>query len=152
VAEKIVYGWTNTKNFQVAYLFSPKINCCPDFIYVQHFQTRIPEGFTQEKIQEFKKDVALKQPKIVKTIYEITATALSQPDQVHFATGMANGSTCVWSTNSLNVLLTTRKHKGSVTCIAFFENWKIISGSSQGELNIDNLHTRNNEVSRTNTF
>ena len=58
----------------------------------------------------------------------------------------------MWSTNSLNVLMNTHKHRGSVTCLSFFENWKLVSGSSKGELNIDNIQSKKNEVRRTNTF
>ena len=57
---------------------------------------------------------------------------------------MANGTTSVWSTNAFNILLNTRKHQGAVTCLAFFEGWKVISGSSKGEVNIDNLIGKNN--------
>ena len=96
--------------------------------------------------------MVLKNPKTLKTIYEITSTVLSQPDQVYFATGMANGTTSVWSTNSFNIMLNTRKHQGSVTAIEIFEGWKIISGSSKGEVNIDNIVDKKNEVSRTNIF
>ena len=71
---------------------------------------------------------------------------------MYFAAGLANGATSVWSTNSLNVLMNTHKHRGSVTCLSFFENWKLVSGSSKGELNIDNIQSKKNEVRRTNTF
>ncbi len=39
-----------------------------------------------------------------------------------------------------------------MTALRFFEGWKIISGSSKGEVQIDNIVTLSNEVKRTNIF
>ncbi len=50
-----------------------------------------------------------------------------------------NGAITIWITNNVNVIYNTEKHKGSVTSIRFFEGWKVISGSSKGEVQIDNI-------------
>jgi hypothetical protein len=54
----------------------------------------------------------IKNEKTLKNIYEITATALSKPDQQYLATGMVNGVVSVWSTNTLNIKMNTDKHLG----------------------------------------
>jgi hypothetical protein len=33
----------------------------------------------------------------------------------------------------------TDKHQSAVTAIRFFDNWKVISGSSDGSVHIDNI-------------
>lgn len=81
----------------------------------------------------------IKNAKTLKTIYQITATALSRPDQQYFATGMMNGVISIWSINSLNIKMNTDKQQGEITCLKFFEGWKLISGSSKGEVYIDNI-------------
>lgn len=65
---------------------------------------------------------------------------------------MANGVISVWSTNTLNIKMNTDKQLGQITCLKFFEGWKLISGSSKGEVFIDNILQIKNEVKRTNTF
>ena len=62
---------------------------------------------------------------------DITATSLSQNDE-YFAAGLSNGVTTVWTTNSINILLNTVRQQGAVTEIAFFEKWKLITGTSKG--------------------
>jgi WD40 repeat protein len=94
----------------------------------------------------------LKSSRTYKNIYEISATALSLPDQQYLACGLVNGAVTVWSTNTANIIYNTDKHQGAVTALRFFEGWKLISGSSRGEVQIDNIVTLANEVKRTNIF
>ncbi len=58
----------------------------------------------------------------------------------------------VWSTNTANIIYNTDKHQGAVTALRFFEGWKLISGSSKGEVQIDNIVSLTNEMKRTNIF
>lgn len=44
------------------------------------------------------------------------------------------------------------KHVESVTCMEFFENWKLVSGSADGGVHIYNLSTKKLEMKRTNLF
>lgn len=81
----------------------------------------------------------LKNVKILKNIYDISAITLSTPDEHLLACGLVNGCVTVWSINSANVIYNTDKHSGSVTALEFFEGWKLISGSSRGEVQIDNI-------------
>ena len=152
IAERIIYGWTNSKQFQVGYLLKADASYYPDYLFVQHNLQRVPEDFRRGKEEYLNKEISVTKVKNLKCLYEITATGLSQPDQVYFGAGMANGTTSVWSTSSLGLLQNTRKHEGSVTAVAFFEGWKVVTGSSKGEVNIDNLQSKRNEVSRTNVF
>lgn len=96
--------------------------------------------------------IALKNTKSYKNIYEISSTTLSLPDEQYFACGLFNGAITVWSTNTNNVIYNTDKHQGSVTSLRFFESWKLISGSSKGEVQIDNIVNLTNEMKRTNIF
>ena len=119
ICERIVYGWTNTRFFYVAALLPKKTNYCCNFIYLQHFQQKVPEQFAKEKAEVLSQKPAFGHSKAIKNIEEITATAVSQQDE-YFAAGLANGVTSIWATNSLNIHMNTSKQKGEVTQLAFF--------------------------------
>lgn len=152
IAERVIYGWTGTKEFRISQLLARKANYYPDYVYIQHFLQRIPEKFSKEKGEYLGQKVVLRSTRCFKNIYEISATALSLPDQEYFACGLFNGAVTVWSTNSANIIYNSDKHRGSVTALRFFESWKLISGSSRGEVQIDNVVSLGNEMKRTNTF
>jgi WD40 repeat protein len=65
---------------------------------------------------------------------------------------METGAISIWNTSTLGIEFSTDKHQGPITALAFFESWKLISGSSKGSVHIDNLMTHTNEVKRTNLF
>jgi WD40 repeat protein len=148
----LVFGWKHLKEFRYCNFLSKKTNYYSNFQYIQHYLQRIPEKFFKEKVEYLSQKPVIKNAKTLKTIYEITATAISRPDQQYLATGMANGVISIWSTSTLNIKMNTDKQQGEITCLKFFEGWKLVSGSSKGEVFIDNVLDLRNEVKRTNVF
>jgi hypothetical protein len=147
----MVYGWTNTRFFYIAPLLPRKPSYYCNYLYIQHFQQKLPDKFAKEKAEVLAQKVSLASAKAIRNIEDITAAAVSQGEE-YLGVGLANGVTSVWTTNSLNILMNTARQKGHITQLAFFENWKLISGSSRGEVQVDNLLTLTNEVKRTNVF
>lgn len=87
---------------------------------VQHMQVKLQEKEQQLRREALDKKVELSQQRKLKTISPIQVAAISNPDQLYLGLGMANGTTAVWTTASLNLLMHTDKHTGPVSALAFF--------------------------------
>lgn len=96
--------------------------------------------------------IGMKNEKSLENVHEITASALSEPDQSLISFGLKDGTVSVWNPISQNLEFNTDRHQGKVTCLAFFEKWKLVSGSSSGEVFIHNVVERRTLMKRTNTF
>ena len=99
-----------------------------------------------------KKSISIDNPKILENVHPITVAEISEPDQSLVAFGLKDGTVSVWNPIAHNLEFNTDKHSGKVTCLRFFEKWKLISGSSCGEVFIHNVVLRKSEMKRTNTF
>ena len=71
-------------------------------------------------------------------LYPIEASAINKSG-TFLALGLNDGSVVIWDLNLNCVKSFLDKHKRSVTCIEFYEDWYLISGSKDGTINMYDL-------------
>ncbi len=57
VPHQLIYGWTGTKEFNVGEIFSSDASRCPEYILVQHQQSKISEDVQKTRLGSFNKKV-----------------------------------------------------------------------------------------------
>ena len=124
----------------------------PEYLYLLHHHERLKEEQLKQLADYSTQKHELQKEVEFKNVHVITASEISRPDHTLVAFGMKDGTTSVWNPLTRNLEFNTEKHANAVTCLRFFEKWKLISGSSNGEVFIHNVLTHKAEVKRTNTF
>lgn len=77
------------------------------------------------------------------TIYPITNVAINK-SKAFLAIGMADGSVVIWDLLYRIEKYSLDKHRLAVTAIEFFEDWRIISGGTDGTVILHDLQNRDN--------
>lgn len=73
-----------------------------------------------------------------KMIYPIMTSAINK-STTFLALGLRDGSVVIWDLNLNTVKCFLDKHRKAVTCIQFYDNWYVISGSVDGTVNMYDL-------------
>lgn len=71
-------------------------------------------------------------------LYPIIASAINK-SSTFLALGLMDGSVIIWDTNINTEKCYLDKHKLSVTCLSFYNEWYLISGSMDGTVNMYDL-------------
>lgn len=128
MATKIIYGWTNTKQTYKTDLLGnkkPKYENVPYYQYFLHSQNLLSLDEVLKLEQSYKKSfsstVSQKLTSLcTKNIYPIKSTAVSEPDRLHLALGLEDGTITVYNTQNLTLQYTTEKHSSPVSKVSFF--------------------------------
>lgn len=75
-------------------------------------------------------------------MHQITSIAISLPDKSLVAFGLRDGTISIWNPVTQNLEYNTEKHKSAVTCLSFFEKWKLISGDRSNQIFVHNVYAR----------
>lgn len=73
-------------------------------------------------------------------------------DQSLLACGLKDGTIAIWDMYTDSLKFNLDKHKMEVSHLAFFEVYRLLSGSVEGEVHLDDLSTAHLVMKRTNIF